>query len=142
MSTLPPGSLPAAAPRVRGSALWHLAVAQPHLLATHLAGYASLVRSEAAFSAAVLQRRALLMATCLGCLCVAATLLGGAIMLWAAAPAGTLAQAWVLALVPLLPALGAAWALHALRHADSAPMWSMLQAQIAADAALLDSRAP
>lgn len=141
MPPLPPGPLPATAPPIHAGTLWHLAVAQPHLLTAHLAGYASLVRSEAAFSAAVLQRRALLMATCVGCLCVAATLLGGAVMLWAALPAGTPAQAWVLALVPLLPALGAAWALHALRRADPVPMWSVLQAQIAADAALLDPRA-
>ncbi len=126
----------------RTNALFHLAVARPQLLAAHLAGYATLLRGEAALLAAVMQRRALLAAACLGCLCVAATLLGTALMLWAVAPPGALAQPWVLPLVPLVPAVAAAWALRALYRPDAVPLWSALQAQIVADAALLDQHAP
>lgn len=130
----------AAAPAVRGvlsARLWRLALTQPHLLGAHAAGYATLLHEGAAPTAAVLRRQALLLAACWGALVAAVTLMGVALMLWAAAPTGTLAHPWMLALVPALPlvAVGMAW--PALHRGITLPLWAALQSQLAADAALL-----
>ena len=119
------------------NAFLRLAAGQPQLLAAHAASYAALVRDEGALSLALLQRRVTLQALAVGAIAVAAALAGVAIMLWATAPAGTLAQAWVLAAVPLLPLLGAGWALRAARRIGPLPLWAAWRRQIDADSALL-----
>ena len=119
--------------------VWRLALARPHLLAAHAAAYAALAQDEAAASRALMRRRALLLALCLGGLLVGTTLLGVALMLWASVPSGTLPMPGLLVVVPALPLLLAAWAAWALSRAESMPLWAALKLQAARDLALLRS---
>ncbi len=121
----------------RAVTLLRLAFAQPHLMATHLGGYADLVRSELAASGTGLGRRAWLLAIAgVGSLC-ALMLMGVALMNWATAAPGSLANPWVLVLVPALPLLAALLAWAAWLREPPLALWTILQKQWSADAATL-----
>ena len=121
----------------RAVTLLLLAIAQPHLMATHLGGYADLVRSELAASGAGLGRRACLLAITAVCSLCALILMGVALMNWATAAPGSLSNPWVLLLVPALPLLAALLAWAAWRREPPLSLWTALQAQWSADAATL-----
>lgn len=123
--------------------LWDLLLSQPNLLATHMSHYASLMRDETELAMAYLRYRILLWVTCVGCSLLFFGLLGVALLLWGTTPEQTQAQthAWVLWLVPCVPLLGALCSLVALWRKPSAPLWGVLQMQIATDVALLKNNA-
>ena len=121
--------------------LWQLALSRPQLLTAHLAGYAQLALDETALSAALVRRRALLGVVAAVALLLAAVHLGVALMLWATAAPGTLAQPWVLVVVPLVPLLCGVWAWLALRRSASLPLWAALRTQAGADVAVLRAAA-
>lgn len=123
----------------RAITLLRLAFAQPHLMAAHLGGYADLVRSEIAASGTGLSRRVWQLAIVgVGSLC-ALMLMGVAVMTWVTAAPGSLANPWVLVLVPALPLLAALLAWAAWRREPPLALWTALQAQWSADAEALSA---
>ncbi len=118
-------------------ALWQLAAGQPQLLAAHAAGYAALMRDEGAVSLQLVLRRGCLQALVFGGGLAGAVLAGVALMLWAVLPPPTALATAVLLVVPLLPLLLSAWALHLVRQLGPLPLWAAWRHQLAADRALL-----
>ncbi len=117
--------------------VFRLAASQPQLLAEHAAGYAGLLAEEMTNSGVQLKRRITLQIVGLLSLMVAAILAGVALLLWAALPATSLQQPWLLWLTPLLPAVLGAWALLAAKSDSAPPAFAALREQFAQDAALL-----
>jgi hypothetical protein len=117
--------------------LLHLIATQPQLLIDHAEGYAELVAAEMGDCTATYKRRAVLTAAGLGCLGVAAVLLGVALMLWGVMPMAHSPAAWVLVAVPLPPVLLAVGCLMAARQPSGNAAFGRLRQQIKADMALL-----
>jgi len=118
--------------------LVRLLATKPHLLATHLGGYADLVSLQAADACAVLRLRAWLAAGMgIGGL-LAAGLAGVALMFVAVLPLEQMPAPWLLAIAPLLPLAAAAlcWMLWRRRRGPSGAM-TALREQLVADLALL-----
>lgn len=119
--------------------LFHLIATQPQLLGDHAQAYGELVGSELATQAAVLKRRALLSALALCALSVAVGLAGVALMLWATLSPAPQHAAWVLVLVPAVPAVLALVCLQMARHPGTAEdaAFAELRRQLQADMDLL-----
>lgn len=118
--------------------IFHLVATQPQLLGQHAQAYGELVGAELSAQASVWSRRALLIALTLCLLGVTVVLAGVALMLWA-----TLVpeprSAWVLLVVPSVPAVGAivCYLLARQRSAADADAFAELRRQMQADLALL-----
>jgi hypothetical protein len=117
--------------------VFRLAASQPQLLAEHAAGYAGLLAEEMTISGAQFKRRITLQIIGLLGLMVAAILAGVAVLLWAALPATSLQQPWLLWFTPLLPAVMGASSLLAASSDNAPPAFATLREQFAQDAALL-----
>ena len=119
--------------------LFHLIATQPQLLGDHAQAYGELVGSELATQAAALKRRALLGALALCAISVAAGLAGVALMLWATLSPTPQHAAWVLMLVPAVPAALALVCLQMARHSGTAEdvAFAELRRQLQADMDLL-----
>ncbi len=117
--------------------MFRLLATQPGLLADHAEAYAELFGTEFASACERWKRQALLRAVALCSLGVAAVLAGVALMLWAVTPAAQLHAAWLLVLVPLLPALLAWWCLQAAADSAADEAFGQLRRQLRADASML-----
>jgi fatty acid desaturase len=115
----------------------HLIASRPSLLAQHAGAYAELVNAELQVFIASGKRRALLMATALFSVGVAAVLAGVALMLWSVLPQANLQAPWALVLVPVLPALLSVVCFLSARSPSSTSGFDNLRAQVQADMALL-----
>ena len=114
----------------------------PQLAAEHAAAYAALFAEDGAVAAARLQRSLVLKLAACACAAIAATLAGVGAMLWAALPAASMTYAWVLAAVPVLPALAAACAWMAAPSDAVAAPFAALRRQVLTDIAWVrDARA-
>jgi hypothetical protein len=116
--------------------LLRLAVDEPQLLAEHLAAYGALLAEEGAVAVARSQRRFARQALAGVALTVALTLAGVAGLLWAALPAASIGQPWLLCLVPTLPLLLAIALLWRGRAPDEPETFAGLRRQAAADLGL------
>jgi uncharacterized membrane protein YqjE len=117
--------------------MFRLLATQPGLLADHAEAYAELFGSEFASACERWKRQALFHAAALCSMVVAAVLVGVALMLWAVTPTLQPHAAWVLLLVPLLPALLTWWCLHAARASAATEAFGQLRQQLKADASML-----
>ena len=113
--------------------LWHLAASRPQLLVAHAAGYLALVQEDGSRSLQQVVRRLLGLALAFGGFCVAAMLGGVALLL---AP-DLSAPAWLLVVVPLVPACAGLAGVWVVRRPGPLPLWVALRQQWAADRALL-----
>ncbi len=118
--------------------LVRLVATRPQMLAEHLSAYAELLAEEAAATTTQLKRTLafLLVGGC--CVSIAIVLIGTALMLWAAQPAGSLHVPWLLIVVPAIPtAIGIG---TLIAGAQSAPddLFATVRQQLCADAEVLD----
>ena len=116
--------------------LLRLAVDEPQLMAEHMAAYAGLVIEEGGQALERSQRRYARQALGGIALVVGGTLVGVALMLWAALPAASLPFPWVLVVVPALPLVAAAILLTPGPVHDEPPAFARLRRQAAADLGL------
>lgn len=118
--------------------IFHLVATQPQLLGHHAQAYGELVSTELSTQAGVWTRRALFSALALCLLGVSVVLAGVAIMLWASLVPEPRA-AWVLVVVPSVPAVAAIACYLLARHrsAADAQAFAELRRQMQADLALL-----
>ena len=116
--------------------LLRLIATQPQLLADHAESYAALVGEELGKAGSAWKRRALLSATALCLVGVAAVLGGVALMLWAVMPAANIHAPWALLAAPAVPALVALWCALACQR-DTGARFEELKHQIAADLVML-----
>jgi hypothetical protein len=116
--------------------LLRLVATQPELLADHAQAYAGLAGEELARAAADWKRRAVLNASALALLSVAAALAGVALMLWAVVPAASIQAPWALLAAPAVPAFVGVCCLLAGRGADI-DRFADLRQQLAADLVML-----
>lgn len=107
------------------------------LLVEHAEAYAELAVSEAVNVSAAWKRQAILSASALCSLVVAAVLAGVALMLWALMPGTHLQAPWVLLVAPLLPLAVAVGCWLAARKTDGEPLFANLRRQFEADKAVL-----
>ena len=117
--------------------VFRLAASQPQLLAEHAAGYAGLLAEEVASSGAHIKRRITLQIVGLLSLMVSSILGGMSVLLWAALPAASLQQPWLLWFTPLVPAVLGATAILIAQNNTAPPAFTTLREQFAQDAALL-----
>lgn len=110
-----------------------LAWQHPQWLAEHASAYVALAADEGSLAAARLLRQTRLQLLCGACIAVAATLAGVALMLWAALPALADDRVWALAVVPLLPLIGAFWARRQAGRDVAGSRFEGLRAQIELD---------
>jgi hypothetical protein len=110
---------------------------RPELLAGHLAGYGELMAAQASEAAAGLRLRAALAAVVLVGAGVGLGLAGVALLFVAALPLAQMPQPWLLWVVPLVPLTAAALCAWQLQRQPAVWRPELLQAQWAADAALL-----
>jgi hypothetical protein len=121
-------------------ALLHLLSNEPQLLAAHAQAYGELAATEVDALATRWRRRVLWLLLALALVNVALTLAGMALLLWAATPPGQIGPAWLLWVVPLLPALaaaGCAVAAQGSQEARSGGAFRDLREQLQADWILL-----
>jgi hypothetical protein len=91
--------------------LFRLVAARPQLLAEHLAAYAELLAEALGSTASLVQRRLACQVVAVACAAVGTGLAGVAVMLWAALPAHSMREPWLLVVTPAVPwaiAVGAA----------------------------------
>lgn len=121
----------------------HLLATRPQWLAEHAEAYAELAAVELGDAASAGRRSLLLGAAALCATCVAATLAGVAVMLWAALPEMPERARWLLWATPALPLGLALLALLAQRLQRPAEHFVDLRRQLQTDLALLrDAGAP
>ena len=118
-------------------AMLRLLATQPHLLADHAEAYVDLFNAEWGKASALWKKRALLNGVALGCLGVAATLAGVALMLWAVIPATQIEAPWALIVAPLLPAGVALICLMEARAGRAEGAFDKVQQQVKADLLML-----
>lgn len=118
--------------------IFRLVATQPQLLGQHAQAYGELVGTEISAQAGVWSRRVLLIALTLCLLGVTMVLAGVALMLWATSVPEP-RSAWVLLVVPCVPAVGAiaCYLLARQRGAADADAFAELRRQMQADLALL-----
>lgn len=117
--------------------LIRLLATRPHLLAAHLGGYAHLLRVQAG-DALVLARRRAVLSACIAIGTALGTGLGGvAVMLLGVLPVSHMPAPWLLVVAPALPLAGAGASWWLLSRQPAMVSLDVLQAQLAADAALL-----
>jgi hypothetical protein len=120
--------------------LWlRLALRQPHALGRYVEACGDLLLAHARASATALawQFRCEVIATAAA---TAGVLLGGgALLLWAAVPAGSMPHGWLLWAVPAIPLAAALVAVSAARRFAAASRLSPLLAQLQADAGRLQA---
>lgn len=116
--------------------LLRLVVDEPQVLAEHLAAYAGLLVEEGGQAIERSQRRYGRQALGGIAIIVGATLCGVALMLWAALPAATMPQPWLLLAVPALPLAVAAGLLVPRRGPDEPIAFERVRRQVAVDAEL------
>lgn len=118
-------------------ALFRLIASQPQMLAEHAEGYADLIAQEVQAASARWKRSLLLGAIGGLSAAVAALMLGTALMLWAVTPDASMRAAWLLWVVPAVPAVVALGCFSALSSQAKGRGFATLREQLAADAALL-----
>jgi hypothetical protein len=117
--------------------LIRLLATRPHLLATHLGGYAHLMRVQAS-DALVLARARAVLAACVAIGAALGTGLAGvAIILLGVVPVSEMPAPWLLLLAPAVPLAGAGACWWHLQRQPPLVSLDELQQQLAADAALL-----
>lgn len=119
--------------------LVRLLASEPHLLTEHLGAYASLIGREAQDAKQQWVLRAVLSGLALGCMVIAITLAGVALMLWAVLPGLSEPALWVLGGVPALPALISLGSLGWLRARSDKGVFTAVQAQVSSDLQMLKS---
>lgn len=117
--------------------LLHLIAAKPQLLLDHAEGYSDLIAAEASGASAWWKRRAVLYISALFSGSIALVLAGIATMLWAALPAAGMQAAWVLIVVPAVPAAVALWCAIAAMAQPRGAHFASLREQARADMAML-----
>jgi hypothetical protein len=90
--------------------LFRLVAARPQLLAEHVAAYADLLTEELGSAAKLCQRRLAFQLVAVVGVAVGTGLGGVGWMLWAALPANSLREPWLLVAIPAIPWAIAAWA--------------------------------
>lgn len=118
-------------------ALLNLITNHPRLLVEHAEAYAELVASEVLSVSTAWKRQAMLNASALCSLVVAAVLAGVALLLWAVIPGTHLQAPWALWVAPLLPLAVAVGCWLAARMTDGEPPFANLRRQYEADKAVL-----
>ncbi len=116
-----------------------LLATQPQMLVDHLQAYAVLTHEELGLAGQRWRRQALLLATALCGLGVAAVLGGSALMLWAVSPGLPDRALWVLVAVPLVPLGLAVVCLLLARQPAGSESFANLTRQLSADMAMLRS---
>lgn len=117
--------------------VYKVLAAKPELLAQHLGGYAQLARTQAAEALRAARQRLLLLGLCLASGLLGVGLAGVAALLAAALPLPAMPAPWLLAALPGTLILVGAVAGWAFVQQPPAWTWDELQAQAAADLALL-----
>ncbi len=117
--------------------LLRLIASQPDLLVEHARAYAELVSAQTGQALGAWRRQAVLGATGLCLLGVAAVLGGVALMLWAMLPAVPGQATWALLAVPLPPLVAALACLAAARHSPDGDAFALVREQVLADLAML-----
>ncbi len=115
----------------------HLIATQPQLLVDHAEAYADLVASELRNVSALWKRIAVLNATALCLLGVAAVLAGVALMLWAVIPSAQLQAPWALVVTPALPFLLCLVCLYAARMQRTGSPLAIVREQVKEDMLML-----
>ena len=117
--------------------LLNLIATRPQLLADHAQAYGALLAAELPRATAACKRQALLMGLALASLLATTVLAGVALMLWAAMPTLPMPSAWLLVVVPVVPALAGIACWMAARAPVERDLLVELQRQVNADLAML-----
>ena len=117
--------------------LARLLTAHPGWVLAHAQGYVDLGLEQAQLASAAWQRRVVLWLLAAACGGLGLIFLGVGTMLWAISPELPATRVWLLALVPMLPLLGAGVLVLMARAVERPPGLLGIQQQWSADMAML-----
>ncbi len=107
------------------------------MLTEHVSAYAELLAEEMTATAVQAKRQLVLQVLGLCSFSAATVLIGVAMLLWAALPAGSLHAPWMFAAVPAVPAALGIWALSVANALTPSDPFAAMRRQLSADAAML-----